>query len=310
MATPQKTIDLVGVRLAFPDLFVATKVNEDDKRESFKAEFLLQPGPELDKLYQAIVEVGTAQYGPQFADPAWRDQSRMYIPLRDGNTRTNRNTGQPWDGYAGSWVCRAKSYTRPAVFAPDGAGGFREVLAQGAPGCPYSGCYVIATIGIYGAAPKSPTQGVFAGLRAVAFHSDGDAFGAAPVTAAHFAQYANVVQIPEDSSAPSVSFSSASSATPVPTSAPPAAVPAAVPAAIPAAVPGATPPAATPSVAPAAPVAPASAPMAPPTTGTPSTAPPAQPVAATWPPVAPQANPPAQPMTFPGAPPAQDGPLS
>ena len=186
-------IILLGARLSFESLFEPNEQTDDDGNKSlnWKSNFLFEKA-NLDNLmakYQgqimpvrtavnkAFAAVRTAKWGPK---EKWPKIKADRMCWRDGDEES-------WDGYAGCYYISASSRpkkgadimsARPVVVTnrKDKEGKWIPAQAGGA-NAPYSGCYVNATIDVW--AQDDPKYGkrLNAGLRAVQFLKDGEAFG-------------------------------------------------------------------------------------------------------------------------------------
>ncbi|MBD2799530.1 DUF2815 family protein [Xenorhabdus sp. M] len=157
-------ISLKNVRLAFPDLFEA-KDFEGDGNFKYRATFLI-PKERKDLIAEieaAILKVATEKWGAK-AEGIIKDirGNNMRFNFRDGDSKSD------YDGYAGNMFISASNKARPLVVDRNRS----PLTAQD--GKPYSGCYVNATISIYGYDNKG--KGISASLSGVQFFRDGDAF--------------------------------------------------------------------------------------------------------------------------------------
>lgn len=164
----RQIIRLQNVRLSFPALFREKKFAPTDAKGSYSAIFL------LDKKSNAkeIAEIKRA------TDNLVRDVFKGKHPgaqrvcLRDGSEKADT------DGYGdGVMFISARSDKRPQVVNRD-----LTPLTED-DGKPYAGCYVNATIEIWGQDNQYGKR-VNAKLRAVQFYKDGDSFGEAKIDAA------------------------------------------------------------------------------------------------------------------------------
>ncbi len=166
-------IILKNVRLAFPDLFVATPYKPGDEPK-YKATFLIPKGGALAKEIEAAInEVGAAKWGAK--SKATLDSIRSNpnkFCYQDGDLKD-------YDGYAGMMALSAKNKARPLVVDKD------KTPLDSADGRPYAGCYVDASVEIF--AYTNSGNGISASLRGVRFLRDGDAFaGGAPASPDEF----------------------------------------------------------------------------------------------------------------------------
>lgn len=157
-------IKLPNVRLSYPNLFVATSM-EEGKKPTFSASFLLDKKTHAGLI--AEIEKLTARVA---LDEFKKKVPLKRVPLRDGNEKDGK------DGYGDEVMfINAKNEKRPPVVDRD----LTPLTAEDAK--PYAGCYCNATIRLFAYSHKTGGNGVSASLRAVQFLRDGESFGAAPV---------------------------------------------------------------------------------------------------------------------------------
>jgi hypothetical protein len=170
--SPESVVMLRGVRLAFPDLYVARQF--DGKGPfSYKATFLIIPGSDNDKAVKAAITNACAtKWGAKataLASQLQAQGSQKYCYL-SGDLKD-------YDGFAGMMALatsRSQDAGAPKVIDRD-----PTVELTAADGRPYGGCYVNAKISIY-AQDNKFGHGVRATLMTVQFAKDGDSFGGAP----------------------------------------------------------------------------------------------------------------------------------
>lgn len=156
-------IMLADVRLAFPQLWVATKVNDAGKA-AFSAAFLMPPDhPAVAKIKAAIAETAKAKWGEKAAEILQALVAADKICLHNGDTKSNL------EGYAGNLFVSARGPMRPLIIDAN-----KSPLTE-ADGRPYSGCYVNAQIALW-AQQNNFGKRVNAQLRGVQFLRDGEAF--------------------------------------------------------------------------------------------------------------------------------------
>lgn len=168
---------LRNVRLAFPELWKASKVDPDDPgaKAAFSAALLLPTDhPQIDEINAAIDAAAVDKWeakGPAMV-AALRQQDR--VCLHNGDLKN-------YDGYAGNWFINARTPAKPLVLDrnPKNADGTANILEEGS-GRPYGGCYVNASIEIYAQEHPKGGKRVNASLKGVQFVSDGDAFAGGP----------------------------------------------------------------------------------------------------------------------------------
>lgn len=155
-------IKLTNVRLSFPGLFTAEAFKPGDVPK-FKATFLIPEGSEQFKAVEAAIL--------QTAKDKWGAKAEAIVKQirnnpnkfcwQDGNTKS-------YDGYEGMFALSAKNAVRPLVIDRD-----KALLAE-ADGRPYAGCYVNASVELFGY--ENSGNGISASLAGVQFCGDGDAF--------------------------------------------------------------------------------------------------------------------------------------
>lgn len=163
-------VKLKNVRLSFPDLFEARQF-EGKGPFRFGASFLIEPGSDNDKAVEAAILAAAAE--------TWTKPERAKAVLESirGNKQQycyTKGDTKDFEGYAGMLVLSAKRKQeagRPVVLGAD----LSPLTA--ADGKPYAGCYVDATVELWGQEGKH--QGMRCGLLGVQFRRDGDAFSGA-----------------------------------------------------------------------------------------------------------------------------------
>lgn len=167
----QKTVDpniirLNNVRLSYPNLFVATSM-EEGKKPTFSASLLLNK-----KQHAALIKEIETVTARVALDEFKKKVVLKRQPLRDGNEKDGK------DGYGDEVMfVNAKNEKRPVVVDRD----LTPLTAEDSK--PYAGCYVNATIRLFAYDHKTGGKGVSASLRAIQFYKDGESFGAGPVDA-------------------------------------------------------------------------------------------------------------------------------
>lgn len=157
-------VTLKNVRLSFPDLFVARPFKPGDEPK-FKATLLIpKDDPQI-----AVVEAAIKQAG---IDKGWGAKTEAIINSIRGNPNKfcfQDGDTKDYDGYEGMMALSAGSKARPLIIDRD-----KTQLVQ-ADGRPYAGCYVNASIEIFGYTNSG--NGISAALTGVQFVRDGDSFG-------------------------------------------------------------------------------------------------------------------------------------
>lgn len=176
---------LQNARLSFPDLFVPTAI-EANQKPKYGGDFIItdettvlavkadgtKVKTTMDKVMLKVANDAWDGNGEEMLD----DLERSKKCYRDGNKNKSK-AGEVYDGYEGHWYVTAKNAARPTVIDKD-----RTPLTED-DGRPYSGCYVNAKIDVY-AMTDAKRRGVFASLLGVQFAKDGDAFSGGAVAGA------------------------------------------------------------------------------------------------------------------------------
>ena len=168
---------LKGVRLAFPDLWVAKEYEAGDGKFRYNATYLVEPGSDNDKAIQAAIgEVAKETYGAK--------ASAMLESLRGNANKYCYLKGdlKEYDGFAG--MLYLSTHRNQGQGAPKVVDKDPKVDLLASSGKPYAGCYVNATVDIY--AQKGQYPGIRASMIAVQFAKDGDAFAGTPASADDF----------------------------------------------------------------------------------------------------------------------------
>lgn len=181
-------VKLQHVRLSFPDLFKAVEFKTGDGKPRFNASFLIEPGSENDKKVKAAIAAEAVEAfgakGPKIV-AGFEGNANKYCYI-DGDTKE-------YDGYEGMMCLSAHSKVAPGVFTHrthegkvcyldeqgntfqlDKFGKLQEVEVDFKPTVPYAGCYVNATVEIWG--QKGENTGMRCSVTGVQFAEDGDAF--------------------------------------------------------------------------------------------------------------------------------------
>ncbi|KKK82969.1 hypothetical protein LCGC14_2798080 [marine sediment metagenome] len=165
-------IMLPNVRMAFPQIFTPSQVNNEGK-PAFSASFLFPPiHPVVVIIQAAITKVANAKWGEKGPEILKALIAGDKVCLHNGDSKSQ------YDGFVGNLFVSARSPTRPGVFAQD-----PQVTLVEADGKPYSGCYVNAQIALWAQANNFGKR-VNAQLRGVQFLRDGEAFGGGAVAQA------------------------------------------------------------------------------------------------------------------------------
>ena len=166
---------LKGVRLSFPDLFVA-KQYEGKGPFSYRCTVLVEPGSANDKIVQAAIQKAATGKWEKKAQEILKTivgQSQKYCYI-DGDTKA-------YDGYAGKM---ALSMSRPQeAGAPLVMDKNPEVKLSAEDGRIYGGCFVNIKCSVW-AQDNKFGKGMRCTLIAVQFMADGESFGGAPPASA------------------------------------------------------------------------------------------------------------------------------
>ena len=160
------TLRLRDVRLSFPSLWEKKKwPDTPEERLKYEAIFLIKEGsPEFKLATEAVAHITKEVHKNRRLDPS-------KVCFRDTDGKLDK-MGEPMEGYGkGIWELKAADTSPPQVvdhdLTPLRAGSSR----------PYAGCYVNATVRLYGWNNPKGGIGISANLRAVQFYRDGEAFG-------------------------------------------------------------------------------------------------------------------------------------
>ena len=182
-------IYISDARTSFANGLFTASAMEDGQTPKFGADFILEPG--VSTVFKVVdgkkVPTTMDAIMLEVANDTWKGKGKAMLDAleaskkcyRNGNTRLKKD-GEPYAGYEGNMYVTAKNKSRPTVLNRD-----KSALTE-EDGVIYSGCYVHASIEIYGMSdPKR--KGVHATLGGVMFSKDGEAFGGgAPASASDF----------------------------------------------------------------------------------------------------------------------------
>ena len=154
---------LTNVRGSFLDIFTAKAVNGGEPR--FSANFLLDKQADAAQIKKIGDEIRKIEAAKNKGKKLPADK----VCLRDGDEKE-------YDGYAGKMFLSAANKKRPNVVDRDNT----PLTAED--GKPYSGCYVDAVVRLWWQDNQFGKR-INASLEVIRFRKDGEAFGAAPVSA-------------------------------------------------------------------------------------------------------------------------------
>lgn len=157
---------LKNVRIAFPNLFVATQF-EGQGPFTYSATFLVDPSSPNHKVVMEAIKAVAAE--------KWADKATAILKAISGNNQKccyYPGELKEYDGFAGMYALSAKR--KQEAGHPKVIDQKMNELAQ-ADGKPYGGSYVNAKVDIW-AQENEYGKGIRATLVAVQFVKDGDAF--------------------------------------------------------------------------------------------------------------------------------------
>src|SRR5574341_45022 len=128
---------LKGVRLSFPQLFEAKKV-QGQGEEKFSAAFLFpKTHPQFAEIQAEIVKVAEAKWDAKAPEILKALKASDKLCMHDGDAKTER------DGYPGNYYINASNTIRPTAIGsgPDG-----RAPVTAADGKLYAGCFVNAFV--------------------------------------------------------------------------------------------------------------------------------------------------------------------
>jgi hypothetical protein len=164
-------LKLDNVRLSFPDIFKAKAVQEGSEPK-FGAQFLLDKKEHanlITEVKKTLWAAAVAHFGKEEAKKLY-DKDKLHLCLHEGDEKD-------YDGYdENNMYISSSSSKRPLIVDRD-----KTPLAE-EDRKPYAGCYVNAVVRIW-VQDNQFGKRVNAELMAIQFARDGEAFGAAPVSA-------------------------------------------------------------------------------------------------------------------------------
>ncbi len=152
-------------RLAFTDSLTEAKDFKGDKKFKFRCKFLTPKESTASKdILAAVLSVATA---------AWKDKATKELEILKAENKLCFTNGdiKGYEGYPGNYVLSATNKIQPKYF-----NGVPERLSpEAAAKLFYSGCYVIAKVGIW-AQDNEWGKRINCNLRGVQFYAQGEAF--------------------------------------------------------------------------------------------------------------------------------------
>lgn len=150
-------------RLAFTDALFTAKPYKNDNKPKHRCKFLTPKESEAAKsILGAIVQVATA---------AWKESANKELVILKAENKLCFTDGdiKGYEGYPGNYVLSATNKIRPRLLGPN-----LEPLEE-KDGVLYSGCYVVAKVGIW-AQDNEWGKRINCNLRGVQFYAPGEAF--------------------------------------------------------------------------------------------------------------------------------------
>lgn len=161
-------VKIENVRLAFPRLFTAERVNGQGEPK-YSATFLLDPKhPALGEIREAISSVANEKWGAKAPEFLRKLESELKICLKNGESK------EELDGFKGNYYISAINAKRPYVVNRD------KTPLTPDDGVLYAGCYVNAVVDIW-AMHNQFGKRICCSLLGVQFLRDGDAFSGSSV---------------------------------------------------------------------------------------------------------------------------------
>lgn len=170
-------VKLKNVRLAFPQIFEA-KPFQGQGEASFTASVLIDPVKQaaaIKDVQEGIIAAAKEKWGTKAEVVLKSLKGTDKICLRDGNMKSD------YSGFENMMFISTRTKKKPYIVDKDAV-----TLLTAADGRPYGGCYVNASIELWGQ-DNGYGKRINASLRGLQFYKDGDAFaGGAPVDPSEF----------------------------------------------------------------------------------------------------------------------------
>lgn len=166
-------LKLRNVRLSFPCLDVAkAPKNVKDAKESFGANFLLDPKTQVDQIKMCTAEIKRLRALAWGLDGKPHAKEKPLECFGKGETRTN-NDDEIYKGYEGMYYLAGKNDDRPLLMGKD-----KKIITEvkDINRIFYGGCFVNANINFW-VQDNDFGKAIRCGLRGVMFWADGEAFG-------------------------------------------------------------------------------------------------------------------------------------
>lgn len=164
-------VTLKDVRLTFPQIFEAKRVNEQSEPRYSAAFLFSRKHPSVAEIQKAILDSAKEKWKDKAADTLKYLQAADRLAVHDGDGKSD------YDGYAGNLFINASNKLRPLVID-----GNRAPLTA-SDGKPYSGCYVNAIVDFW-AQDNQFGKRVNASLLGIQFLRDGERLAGGSAAAA------------------------------------------------------------------------------------------------------------------------------
>lgn len=161
-----EVVMLENVRLSFPHL-AEPQVNDKGKK-NYGALLIMEPDhPGVAAVKKAMVKVAKQKWPNKYEDIVKQLKAAHKLCLKPGELKAG-----DYDGFDGMLFVSANNGARPKILNRAG-----EPVGADDEQFPYSGCYVIASIGIWPQDHVKHGKRINAELRGVRFLKDGESFG-------------------------------------------------------------------------------------------------------------------------------------
>lgn len=176
-------IMITNARLSFPHLVEPhAPGNNPQAKKSFSADFILEPdSADWQAVQQRIQDLAVAAWAEQaqaILQMIYQDRRQRFFGT--GDEKIDKNSMQPYNGYAGKVYVSGKRDQQPQMIKTNGAAAdpANTMECQQLARSMYGGCYVNAAIRPW-IQDNQHGRGVRCELIAVQFSKDGEAFGEA-----------------------------------------------------------------------------------------------------------------------------------
>ena len=163
-------LKLKNVRLAFPALWTAKTVGDEDKPSFSAALILPRNHPQVAEIEKVMLAAATEKWAAKGAETLKQLKAADKVLLHNGDAKD-------YDGFAGNLFISARNPVRPTVLDAN-----KPPLTE-ADGRPYAGCYVNVALDVWAQENKYGKR-INCTLKGVQFYRDGDAFTGGGVASA------------------------------------------------------------------------------------------------------------------------------